>query len=117
VTKTKTKTKPEAAKTKNAMSNHLRKYRANYQPTLGVANRGSLDNGDEVATALRTLEPKQVAAIAELALGLKKGELVKKYGHLNPGQVRMNSGNKIRNAVKRGDLSVAQVKAAIKKVA
>lgn len=99
------------------MSRQLKSYRDGYQPTLGVANRGSLDNGDSVATMLRTLTPAQVAAVAETALDLGKGTLVERYSQLNPGQVRMNSGNRIRAAVKRGDLTVAAVKAAIKKVA
>lgn len=99
------------------MTRQLTSYRSNYQPTLGVGNRGSLDNGDSVATALRTLTPAQVAAVAETLLDLGKGFLTERYSNLNPGQLRMNSGNRIRAAVKRGDLTVAAVKAAIKKVA
>lgn len=99
------------------MAQHLRKYRAKYVKTHGYNKQGSLDNGDNVAKLLRSLEPARVVALAEVVLGKKTGELAERYANLNLGQKRMNSGNLIRNAVKRGDTTAAKIKAAIKKVA
>ena len=105
----------EAAKREpNAISTHIRAYRGRYEPTLGVGNRGSLDNGDATAKALRTMEPTRVMAIAETLLSLNKGELATRYAERNEGMKRMNAGNLIRNAIKRGDVTAAALKAAIK---
>ena len=95
------------------MSETLRKHRANYVHTDGYAGL-SINNGDDVASALRMFEPDRVVAIAEAALGFKKGELAKRYGKLNPGQRRMNAGNRIRAAIKRGDLTKTAFKKALK---
>lgn len=77
--------------------------RAKRLPTVAsVAARqrsrsGIRDVGDEVATMLRdcaTLD--QVYKAASKYLDIDEAELRGKYGHLNPGQQRMNLGNKMR---------------------
>ena len=97
---------------KKTMANHLKNYRASYTKTHGWNRQGSLDNDDTVAKHLRKLSPDQVVALAERALGRETGELANRYENLNPGQRRMNSGNLIRNAIKRGDLTFKALKAA-----
>lgn len=86
------------------MSKKLREARTHYEKTIAASGNISADNGDEVAQALRTMEPKAVVTAAERILGLKKGELWAKYEGLNPGQQRMNAGNRIRGAIRRGDV-------------
>lgn len=60
------------------------------------------DNGDPVARMLRdahTLD--EVYAVAAKYLGVKERELRDKYGHLNPGQQRMNCGNRMRGKFRK----------------
>lgn len=57
--------------------------------------------GDEVAVALLDHTPEQVAALADKVCGEPTGYHAARYAHLNPGQVRMNSANRIRNALNR----------------
>jgi len=97
-----------------SMSGTLLKYRTKYEPSISAGDRKSLNNGDDVAHLLAGLEPKDVIATAERLLDMKAGELMTKYEHLNRGQQRMNAGNRIRGAVKRGEATIAQVKKAIK---
>lgn len=99
-------------KAKPTMAAQLRKHRAKYQ-TTSTNDRLSLDNGDDVATLLRGATPEQVVAAAEVLLGLPTGELAAKYAKLNNGQRRMNAGNRIRGAIKRGDKTAAEAKAAL----
>ncbi|MBM3853209.1 MAG: hypothetical protein FJ399_08625 [Verrucomicrobia bacterium] len=55
------------------------------------------DNGDPVARMLRDAETlDQVYAVAAKYLKVPEKELRSKYGHLNPGQQRMNCGNRMR---------------------
>ena len=94
----------------------LKKYRdkGNYSYSDGYAGL-SLNNGDHTATALRMFEPSRVLAIAEAVLpGIEKGELAKRYAKLNPGMQRMNAGNRIRAAIKKGTITKAALKRAMK---
>ena len=93
------------------MSKTLAKHRVNYVRTKTATGGTSMDNDDPIAQALRGKTPEQVCKLAEQLI--PNCEATTKYAHLNPGQQRMNAGNLIRNAYKRGDLS----KAAIKKLA
>jgi hypothetical protein len=95
------------------MSDVLKKYRGGYKK-VQRARGVSLNNGDPIAKLLEPINPEEMPRVAEVALGLEEGELLEKYGHLNNGQIRMNCGNRIRNAVKRGDLNADALKAAIK---
>lgn len=73
------------------------------QPTLAGqarrerAARGEKDIGDPVAVALRACESlDEVYEAGAEALGETVATLKGKYGHLNPGQQRMNIGNRMR---------------------
>lgn len=92
------------------MSDTLKRYRANYVDTVSSSNRPSLHNGDPVAKFLAGQDPAIVMAAAERILGLEQGFLQGKYASLNPGQQRMNAGNRIRAALKRGDITAAELK-------
>ena len=118
-TKAKTSKKVEAkteTKTKASMSDTLKKYRGGYVKTDGY-NKQSINNGDGIASLLKMFNPEQVMTIAETTLGLKKNELAKRYDHLNPGQKRMNAGNCIRAALKRGDVPFKAFQVVAKKAA
>ena len=91
------------------MAQTLLRYRAGYQDTVSSSNRPSLHNGDPVAKFLEGRDPSLVMAAAERILGLEAGFLTTKYASLNPGQQRMNSGNRIRAALKRGDITASQL--------
>lgn len=92
---------------KRDMSSTLAKYRQmpdHYKPTTSYTGRKSLSIGDTVANFLDGMSPEEVLQAAERILGLEENELTEKYAHLNPGQQRMNGGNRIRAALKRGDI-------------
>ncbi|OPZ77058.1 MAG: hypothetical protein BWY79_01338 [Actinobacteria bacterium ADurb.Bin444] len=84
------------------------------QPTKKAVDRremnrkeGTRDNGDTVAVILRqahTLD--DVYRLTAKHLGVKEADLRAKYGRLNPGQQRMNCGNRLRGAHKRGLLKL-----------
>ena len=95
------------------MSKRLDRYRKDYHDSVSYSGKKSKVNGDDVALALMGLTPEQVMAAAENILDLPEGELVAKYAHLNPGQRRMNAGNRIRAAVKREDITIDEVKAVV----
>ena len=97
-----------------AMAKQLREARGRYETTAGLPGKGaSADCADEVAMALRGATPDQVCRAAEVLLGLGEGELAVKYAKLNPGQIRMNAGNRIRGFIKREGATVEEVRAAL----
>ena len=91
------------------MAQTLLRYRTRYEPTVAYSNRPSLHNGDPVAKFLEGRDPALVMAAAERILGLGAGFLSDRYASLNPGQQRMNSGNRIRAALERGDITTEQL--------
>ena len=99
---------------KRSKSEQMRQYKGGYESYLGPNGNVSMDNGDEVALALRGSSPEAVMAAAEKLKGLDAGTLATRYIDRNPGAKRMNSGNIIRGCVKRGDATQAQVVAALK---
>ena len=101
--------KPTAKKEALTMTDQLKEARKRYTASKSANGTTSAHNGDDVATLLAGNTPDSVCATAEQLAGLKKGELVKKYGHLNPGQVRMCAGNRIRAMVNKGAVSVDEV--------
>ena len=96
------------------MSKTLDKYKSGYELSLCASGRKSLNTGDEVAHLLAGLEALEVIATAEILLGLESGELLERYTKLNNGSKRMNAGNLIRSAHKRGEISVNKIKKAIR---
>jgi len=108
-----TPTDAPTRKEKRSAAETLRKYRSKYVHTDGYAGL-SINNGDNIANALKMCEPGRVVRIAEKVLpGVKAGELQKRYASLNPGMQRMNCGNRIRAAVKKGTVTITAVKKAI----
>jgi hypothetical protein len=97
----------------------MKRYRAGYQDAVKVHTNGTTTKtkikGDELSRLLLDREPREVVFLAERALKLIPGTLVDKYAGLNPGQKRMNSGNRLRAAIKRGDLTLDDVLAVLHK--
>ena len=94
------------------MSSILNRYKAGYVVSKAASGRASLHNGDALAMALAALLPVDVAHLAERLLDcppLFVGDGTGKYDGLNQGQIRMNSGNRIRAAIKRGDITTDSV--------
>jgi len=87
------------------MSGKMAQYRPTYVPATSYSGRKSLNNGDTVAQFLEGMAPTDVLRIAEDLLGLKTGELAERYINMGAGHQRMNAGNLIRFAIKRGDLT------------
>jgi hypothetical protein len=101
--------KTKAADDKLTMSEQLKEARKKYTASKSANGSTSAHNGDDVATLLAGSAPDVVCATAEKLAKMKTGELAKKYGHLNPGQVRMCAGNRIRAMVKKEAVTVDEV--------
>lgn len=99
---------------KRSKSEQLRAYKAGYETYQGPNGNLSMDNGDEVALALRGSSPEAVMAAAEKLKKLEPGTLATRYMDRNQGAKRMNSGNIIRGCVKRGEATAKDVMAALK---
>lgn len=80
-----------------SMAEQLRQARVRYVKTKRPSGAGSMDNGDTIAKNLRDFEPGEVMTIADRVCEESAGFHATKYDGLNPGQKRMNSGNKIRS--------------------
>ncbi len=93
----------EAETAASKMAEALRKARVHYQKTRRPQGAASADCADLIAKELRDYEPLEVAGLADRCFDLPKGFHAERYAHLNMGQIRMNSGNKIRAAYKKGD--------------
>jgi hypothetical protein len=91
------------------MSRHFKRYVGGYQKAKNAKGTTTLTNGDAVALALLPLTPDQVEAVA-VKLGIAVGGL---YEHLNLGQKRMNYGNRIRHAIRKGETDLAGLNWAI----
>lgn len=102
----------EKAEAARRMASTLNKYKPRYAESIAASGAKSQNNGDDLAAFLSALTPEAVCQLAEKVLGLESGFLVQKYSGLNPGQQRMNSGNRIRAAIKRGDLTTEEVRKA-----
>jgi hypothetical protein len=92
--------------TAQKMTKQLRAARVRYLPTTSSSGNKSLHNGDEIAALLAGRTVEETYEIVEGKLGLKPGTLAAKYANLNPGQQRMNAGNRLRAAAKRGEVEV-----------
>lgn len=104
---------PKAQADDEAKSNLARtisKYRNRYEDAVKTHGNGPTSKtkicGDPLSKILIDREPHEVVLLAEAALKLAPGELATRYAKLNPGQQRMNSGNRLRAAIKRGDLTL-----------
>ena len=88
------------------MSGTLNKYRKNYLTTHTA--KGNKSQSSKESVAARYFEGYDHCAVAHMVASLLNlpafDELYHQYAHLNNGQMRMNSGNKLNNAIKRGEL-------------
>lgn len=87
----------------------MREARQRYERTTNYAGERSMDSGDDVACLLRGLEPIEACMLADRVLDVEDGHHMRRYGHLNPGQQRMNAGNRIRAAVRKETVSIKEV--------
>lgn len=78
------------------MAEALRKARTRYEKTRRPEGSASADCADQIAKELRDYEPQDVANLADKVLQQPVGTHYAKYERLNNGQIRMNSGNRIR---------------------
>lgn len=101
------------------MADVLRAARVAYTVTKAYSGKASLNNGDSLAKALAGKTPDQAMAASEAVHETfdpaNVPDLKAKYGKLNAGQKRMNSGNRIRAAIKRGDITIAAAIKLVKK--
>lgn len=114
-----TPTTEEAPKAPRKMADVLRAARVAYTVTKAYSGKASLNNGDQLAKALAGKTPDQAMAASEAVHAVfdpaNVPDLKAKYGKLNAGQKRMNSGNRIRAAIKRGDITIAAAIKLVKK--
>lgn len=92
------------------MSATLAKYRVTYVTSISASGRKSKACGDELSILCEGKDHIWVCALADLVFGEEPGTHRTKYAKLNPGQQRMNSGNRIRAAIKRGDTTIDSLK-------
>ncbi len=101
-------------KDEKTLSETMSKYRKGYTKAKAYNGMATVNNGDDLASLLLPLDPQETVALAERVLDLADDELWDRYAHLNNGQKRMNAGNKLRFALKKETISLADVKKAIK---
>ena len=94
----------------NKMSETIQKYREAYTKVVSYSGNNSLDNGDEVAEILRGMSPDETCALADKVMDVAPMTHAERWQHLNAGSRRMNAGNRIRGAVKRGDVTAQQLR-------
>lgn len=84
-----------------SMAEQLRAARVHYAKTKRPDGASSADCADAIAKALRDYEPVEVCEVCDRVFGLEIGTTAHKYFGLNPGQKRMNAGNRIRASWKK----------------
>ncbi len=80
-------------------------YRGKYDKFQISKGHASLDNGDEIAQALRG---RDVIALVAVAIQINPA-IDGRWNHLNVGQRSMNARNVIRNAIKKGTTTLGIV--------
>lgn len=93
------------------MSSTLSKYRAKYEPSISANGRKSLNTGDDFARLVVGASAAEVCSLADAIFEAGEGHHAARYSKLNIGQQRMNSGNRVRAAIKRGDAAFETVQA------
>lgn len=94
-----------------SMSNTLKGYRAKYEPSISANGRKSLNTGDDFARLVVGASAAEVCSLADAIFEAGEGHHAARYSKLNIGQQRMNSGNRVRAAIKRGDAAFETVQA------
>lgn len=93
------KSEVEAAEAAEAVEVNIKPDVEKYVQTVAASGARSLNNGDTVAQSLAGATLDEVKKVAS-SIGV---EDVDKYDHLNPGQARMNLGNRIRGALNKDE--------------
>lgn len=70
------------------------------KPLKTAAGNPIVDSGDKVAVMLRGKDIEDIYSLVSKKIDVPAAELKRKYGKLNPGQQRMNLGNRLRAAIK-----------------
>lgn len=78
------------------MAEALKKAREHYKKDKRPDGSATAHCNDAIAKELHDLDPKEVADLADKVLKQPHGFHFGKYQNLNNGQIRMNSGNRIR---------------------
>jgi hypothetical protein len=84
-------------------------YRAKLVKVTTAAGGKSLCNGDPIALQLQGKSLDEVYEVGALFLEVTVDALKEKYSHLNPGQQRMNIGNRMRGLIKKRDREAAEL--------
>lgn len=87
------------------MNTQLKKAKQKYVAAKNANGERTHHCGDSLAELLLALEVGEVLSFADEVLDMEAGWHATRYGHLNPGQRRMNAGNRIRGAIRRGDIN------------
>ena len=93
-----------------SMSETVAKYRLGYVKVVSYSGNNSLDNGDDVAEILRGMSPDETCALADKVFEAPAFHHAERWQHLNAGSRRMNAGNRIRAAFKRGEVTAQQLR-------
>lgn len=88
-------------------------YRAKLVKVTTAAGGKSLCNGDNIALQLQGKSLDEVYEVGAQFLETTVDALREKYSHLNPGQQRMNIGNRMRGLIKKRDREAAELTAPI----
>jgi hypothetical protein len=91
------------------LARQMRKYRAGYTAGVNASGSKTLTTGDRLAEALLPLFPAGVCALADVVLQEAPGFHAARYAILNPGQQRMNAGNRIRAWLRKNESSTDAV--------
>ena len=105
----------EEGEAESKMAKQIKKYREGYNHATDYSGRATLNTGDELADLLTALDPEQVMLLAMNVI-FECPDLISKYANLNNGSKRMNAGNRIRAAIKNGDLKLSEIKAGQKAI-
>jgi len=98
------------------MSSALNKARKYYDTYARPTGKKSMDNGDEIATLLRSAKDMQETCKIAADILSKATEdiwdaieLLQRYSHLNPGHQRMCVGNLVRGKIKKAGVNLAEI--------
>lgn len=79
----------------------IRRHHRERYVTVKINGERHTDSGDPVATMLRGLDLDQALQSIADCMGETPDLYTSKWGHLNPGQIRMNAGNRLRHWLKK----------------
>ena len=98
-------TKATKTRSANPMAMHIQRYATSYQK-VKTANCHSKICGDELSILMMNYSLEVIVKVASI---IKAKDLEVAYAGLNNGQKRMNAGNIIRNALKNGIATIADL--------